>query len=119
MLHVAHTSCFTCLQLIRSMKNALVKQTQEAAKRVAAPTQRQRLGTRRQRASAAAAAAGGGCAQDDNEEEGGVAARYFCDDMQEQFAALLQGEPPPPDLAAQLVGRVLRAACPSGSAWQA
>ena len=52
------------LQLIKTMKNALVKQTREAVKRVA-PPQRARLGTRggqRQQAAAVAAAAAGGAA---------------------------------------------------------
>lgn len=51
---------FSQLQLIRSMKNALVKQTQEAVKRstqAVVPPTRPRLGTRGRQAAAAAAAA--------------------------------------------------------------
>ncbi len=56
--------CLLHLQLIRSMKNALVKQTAEAVKRAApAPATRPRLGGKARQAAAAATARAADAAQ--------------------------------------------------------
>ena len=96
------------------MKNALVKQTQEAVKR-AVPAQRQRLGTRggggggaqRQAATAAAAEEEEGQAGD---EEGQAAGSFYADELHQQFHQLLQGTLQP-DLAAVQVGAAARCTC--------
>ncbi|PRW20390.1 hypothetical protein C2E21_9022 [Chlorella sorokiniana] len=77
------------------MKNALVKQTQEAVKRstqLAPPPARQRLGTRaRQAAAAAAATAADAEAQLAGEEDTNSEAAFFCDELHQELEHLLAG----------------------------
>jgi hypothetical protein len=95
------------------MKNALVKQTQEAVKR-AAPAQRQRLGTRgggggggAQRQAATAAAAEEEEEGQAGDEEGQAAGSFYADELHQQFQQLLRGTLQP-DLAAVQVGAAAR-----------
>ncbi|KAI7836969.1 hypothetical protein COHA_009153 [Chlorella ohadii] len=85
------------------MKNALVKQTQEAVKRstqLGAPPARLRLGTRARQAAAADAAAAE--AERAGEEDANSEAAFFCDDLHQELEQLLSGGGLAPDAAASL-----------------
>lgn len=98
------------------MKNALVKQTEDALKRSAAPPQRQRLGSRRHQTAAAAAAAivgagpvGAALDGQDAVADGDAGAAFYRDDLHLQFEQLLRGEQPPELRLAELQVSCMRA----------
>ncbi|KAL4853520.1 hypothetical protein ACK3TF_005540 [Chlorella vulgaris] len=100
-VEAAATNVHVRVELIKTMKNALVKQTEDALKRSAAPPQRQRLGSRRHQTAAAAAANVGagpvGAALDgqDAVADGDAGAAFYREDLHLQFEQLLRGEQPP------------------------
>ncbi|KAI3424281.1 hypothetical protein D9Q98_009836 [Chlorella vulgaris] len=101
-VEAAATNVHVRVELIKTMKNALVKQTEDALKRSAAPPQRQRLGSRRHQTAAAAAAAivgagpvGAALDGQDAVADGDAGAAFYRDDLHLQFKQLLRGEQPP------------------------